>query len=59
MALLEKIKPMSSGQEELLQALKNESYEVVGAFGPTGTGKSLFSVAYGIDSVIERDTRGS
>jgi len=53
MALLEKIKPMSSGQEELLQALKNESYEVVGAFGPTGTGKSLFSVAYGIDSVIE------
>lgn len=53
MALLERIKPMSSGQEELLQALKNESYEVVGAFGPTGTGKSLFSVAYGIDSVIE------
>jgi len=53
MALLEKIKPMSAGQEELLQALKSESYEVVGVFGPTGTGKSLLSVAYGIDSVVE------
>ena len=53
MALLEKIKPMSAGQEELLQALKSESYEVVGVFGPTGTGKSLLSVAYGIDGVIE------
>jgi len=53
MALLEKIKPMSAGQEELLQALKSESYEVIGIFGPTGTGKSLLSVAYGIDSVVE------
>jgi phosphate starvation-inducible protein PhoH len=53
MALLDRIKPMSPGQEELLQALRSESYEVVGVFGPTGTGKSLFSVAYGIDGVME------
>lgn len=51
--LLEKLKPMSPGQEELIEALKNDNYEVVGIFGPTGTGKSLLSVAYGIDSVIE------
>ncbi|MCS7139624.1 MAG: PhoH family protein [Candidatus Nezhaarchaeota archaeon] len=44
---------MSRGQEELIKALKDDSYEVVGVFGPTGTGKSLLSVAYGIDSVVE------
>jgi len=53
MGILEKLKPMSPGQEELLEALKSDSYEVVGVFGPTGTGKSLLSVAYGIDSVME------
>ncbi|MHC1628573.1 MAG: PhoH family protein [Candidatus Nezhaarchaeales archaeon] len=53
MGILEKLKPMSPGQEELLDALRSDSYEVVGVFGPTGTGKSLLSVAYGIDSVIE------
>ncbi len=53
MGILEKLKPMSSGQEELLDALRSDSYEVVGVFGPTGTGKSLLSVAYGIDSVVE------
>ncbi|MEM0317530.1 MAG: PhoH family protein [Candidatus Nezhaarchaeales archaeon] len=52
MGLLEKIKPMSPGQEELLQALKDDAYEVVGVFGPTGTGKSLLSASYGIDGVM-------
>ncbi|MEM4576287.1 MAG: PhoH family protein [Candidatus Nezhaarchaeales archaeon] len=53
MSLLDKVKPKSSGQEELLQALKSDSYEVIGVFGPTGTGKSLLSITYGIDSVME------
>ncbi len=53
MSLLEKIKPMSIGQERLLNALTDDRNEIVGAFGPTGTGKSLMSCAYGISSVLE------
>jgi phosphate starvation-inducible PhoH-like protein len=52
-ALLEKLKPMSPGQEEMLKALTSDEYEIVGLFGPTGSGKSLFSVLYGIDAVVE------
>ncbi len=52
-ALLEKLKPMSPGQEEMLKALTSDEYEIVGLFGPTGSGKSLFSVLYGIDAVLE------
>jgi phosphate starvation-inducible protein PhoH len=34
-----------------VESLKNEAYSIVGIFGPTGSGKSLFSLAYGIDAV--------
>ncbi len=51
-SLLDKIKPMSIGQERFLNALKDSRNEVVGAFGPTGTGKSLISCVYGISSVL-------
>ncbi|MET1101992.1 MAG: PhoH family protein [Pyrodictiaceae archaeon] len=51
--LLEKLKPLSPGQEEMLKALTSDEYEIVGLFGPTGSGKSLFGVVYGIDSVLE------
>ena len=51
--ILEKLKPMSPGQEEMLEALTSDEYEIVGLFGPTGSGKSLFSVLYGIDSVLK------
>lgn len=49
--LLEKIFPPTKGQKEMVKALKNPDYDIVGIFGPTGTGKSLFSLAYGIDAV--------
>ncbi|ADB57085.1 PhoH family protein [Archaeoglobus profundus] len=49
--LLEKITPLTRGQKEIVKALKNPDYEIIGIFGPTGTGKSLFSLAYGIDAV--------
>lgn len=49
--LVENIRPQSEGQRRLLEALQNESYAIVGVFGPTGSGKSLFSLAYGIDSI--------
>ncbi len=52
MSLIEKIKPMSIGQERLLNALMDDRNEIVGAFGPTGTGKSLLSCAYGISGVL-------
>jgi len=49
--LLEAIKPQSPGQEKLAEVLKNKDYRIVGIFGPTGSGKSLFSLAYSIDAV--------
>jgi len=52
-SIMEKLKPMSPGQEEMLEALMSDKYEVVGLFGPTGSGKSLFSVLYGINSILE------
>jgi len=51
--LMEQLKPLSPGQEEMYKALTDESYQIVGLFGPTGSGKSLFSVLYGIDAVLE------
>ncbi len=51
MGLLEKVTPQSEGQRRLLEALRNDAFTIVGVFGPTGSGKSLFSLAYGIDAV--------
>lgn len=51
--LWDKLRPLSSGQEELKRALEDKSFDIVGVFGPTGTGKSLFCLLYGIDSVLE------
>ena len=50
--LFEKLKPLSPGQEEIRKALLDEKYEIIGLFGPTGTGKSLFGILYGIDAVL-------
>jgi len=54
---LDVIKPLSPGQEELLSVLKDRGYDIVGVFGPTGTGKSLLSIAYGISEVIKGNYR--
>ncbi len=51
--LFENLKPLTSGQEEIRKALLNKNYEIIGLFGPTGSGKSLFSVVYGIDAVLK------
>lgn len=50
--ILEKIEPLTPGQKEIVDTL-NDDYDIIGIFGPTGTGKSLFSLAYGIDDVLE------
>jgi phosphate starvation-inducible protein PhoH len=52
-----KIKPLTPGQEEMYKALTDKSYEVLGFFGPTGTGKSLFSLAYGVHCVLTGEYR--
>jgi len=51
--LLDKIEPKTEGQEKLVKALLNDKITIVGVFGPTGTGKSLISSAYGVDSVMK------
>jgi phosphate starvation-inducible protein PhoH len=55
MVVLENLKPLTLGQEEMYKALKDKTYEILGFFGPTGTGKSLFSLAYGIDSIMKNE----
>ncbi len=52
-SILDRIKPASEGQERLIKALLDDKTDIVGVFGPTGTGKSLLSCAYGIGSVID------
>lgn len=51
-SIWEQLKPLTPGQEDMYRALMSKQYEVLGFFGPTGTGKSLFSLAYGIQSVM-------
>ncbi len=49
--LLGAIKPKTKGQAALLEALQDDKVEIVGAFGPSGTGKSLITIAYAIDAL--------
>ncbi len=53
MTLLGAIEPKTKGQEALLRALKDDNVDVVGAFGPSGTGKSLMTIAYAMDSLLK------
>ena len=51
--LFDKLKPMTSGQEEIRKALLDKKYDIIGLFGPTGSGKSLFGILYSIDAVLK------
>jgi phosphate starvation-inducible PhoH-like protein len=53
--LFEKLKPLTPGQEEMKKAFMDKRYEIIGLFGPTGSGKSLFSVVYSIDAVLNNE----
>ncbi len=48
----EALEPKSPGQEALKKALQSDK-DLVGVFGPTGTGKSLFSIVYSFSMVAE------
>jgi phosphate starvation-inducible protein PhoH len=54
LSLFSMVKPKTPGQAEIVDALKNTRYSIVGIFGPTGSGKSLFSIMYGVDSVSNK-----
>lgn len=47
-----KLQPQSPNQEEVVKVLADRKYEIIGLFGPTGCGKSLISILYGIDAVF-------
>ena len=49
--VLKNIKTLNEKQQEFLNALRGK-YIIVAAFGPTGTGKSLISLAYGVEQII-------
>ena len=53
--LLTKIRPVTSGQQKLMQSLLDKTKEIVGVFGPTGTGKSLLVSAYAISKVFNEE----
>ncbi|MCX8165449.1 MAG: PhoH family protein [Acidilobaceae archaeon] len=48
--LFDSLEPRTAGQRELKKALLSQK-DLVGAFGPTGTGKSLFALSYGLAAV--------
>ena len=50
--LFTKIQPQSPGQEDLVKTLADRKNEIIGIFGPTGCGKSLISILYGLDSIL-------
>lgn len=47
------VSPANERQKQLLAALESPDVDVVGAFGPSGTGKSFLSCLYGIKAVSE------
>ena len=50
--LFNRIEPQSPGQEKLREALLSDK-DLVGVFGPTGTGKSLLATAYALSMLAE------
>ncbi|RLF08664.1 MAG: PhoH family protein [Thermoprotei archaeon] len=47
------IKPLTPNQKKFLAALKSPEVDILGVFGPSGTGKSYMSLLYGLKSVVE------
>lgn len=51
MSLPGDVKPITEKQRMLLSALESKESDVVGAFGPSGTGKSFITCLYGIQAI--------
>lgn len=52
MVILEKIKPLTEKQKLFINALANDKIHLVGAFGPSGTGKSFIASIFSIDMLL-------
>jgi len=52
MGFLGKVTAKTNGQKRLFKVLLNNDSKIVGIFGPSGTGKSMISLLYAIDSII-------
>ncbi|MEB2836160.1 MAG: PhoH family protein [Desulfurococcales archaeon] len=48
--IFDRLEPQSEGQQRLKEALRS-GRDLVGVFGPTGTGKSLFATAYALSAL--------
>ncbi len=57
MAILDKVKPLTEKQKQVLAALGSKDVDLVGVFGPSGSGKSLLTCSYGIDSLEKGEYR--
>ncbi len=49
--MYETLEPRSEGQKRIKKALESD-IDIIGIFGPSGTGKSLFSISYGFHAVV-------
>ncbi|MCE4606617.1 MAG: PhoH family protein [Desulfurococcales archaeon] len=52
MSILKQVTSKTNGQKRLLKVLTNGKGKIVGIFGPSGTGKSMISLLYAIDSIL-------
>lgn len=50
-SIFDGLEAMSEGQRRLIEALRDKSIDIIGIFGPTGTGKSLLTLAYGLQAL--------
>lgn len=52
--IMENLKPLTEGQKKLYNALNDTRNSIVGIFGPSGTGKTLFALAYSLDAIMSK-----
>jgi len=53
--VFDELKPLTPGQELLKEALIDKETSIIGVFGPTGTGKSYMTLAYGIQELAKNN----
>ncbi|RLE85256.1 MAG: PhoH family protein [Thermoprotei archaeon] len=53
MSLPGNVKPLTENQKKMIAALESKDADVVGVFGPSGTGKSFITCLYGIKAIKE------
>lgn len=49
--MVKEVTPLNEKQKQLLAALSSEDIDIVGVFGPSGTGKSFLTCAYALNAL--------